>query len=86
MNAAKLGTTLGASGGYLHFFDRESRPSMFAVTAQYSSTDSIVAGAFARTSFDADHQRLNVALTYGSIKNDYNDYLGTGFRCATAPS
>jgi len=74
----KLGTTVGATGGYLHFFDSASRPSMFAATAQYSNTGSIVAGAFARTSFNADHQRLNAALTYGNIKNDYDDYLGTG--------
>ncbi len=74
----KLGTSIGATAGYLHFFDGKSRPSMFAVTTQYSSTGSIVAGAFARTSFDADNQRLNVAFTYGNIKNDYDDYLGTG--------
>ena len=74
----KLGTTLGATGGYIHLFDRESRPSVFAATAQFSNTDSVVAGAFARTSFDADHQRLNAAVTFGNIKNDYDDYLGTG--------
>jgi hypothetical protein len=64
--------------GYLHQFDPESRPSIFGVTGQYTSTDSIVGGAFARTSFDEDHQRLNAGLAYGNIKNDYNDYLGTG--------
>jgi hypothetical protein len=74
----KLGTTLGATGGYIHFFDRQSRPSIFAATAQYSNTDSLVGGAFARTSFDADHQRLNAGVTFGNIKNDYSDYLGTG--------
>ena len=74
----KLGTTLGATAGYLHFFDPKSRPSMFAATGQYSNTGSMVAGVFARTSFDADHQRLNVATTFGNIKNDYDDYLGTG--------
>ena len=51
---------------------------MFAATAQFSNTDSIVGGVFARTSFDADHQRLNVGLSFGNIKNNYNDYLGTG--------
>ena len=51
---------------------------MFAATGQYSNTDSIVAGMFARTSFDADHQRLNVATSFGNIKNNYDDYLGTG--------
>ena len=74
----KLGVTLGGTVGYLRFFDPESRPSMFAATGQYSDTESIVAGIFAKTSFAADHQRLNVAGTFGNIKNDYDDYLGTG--------
>jgi hypothetical protein len=74
----KLGTSLGALGGYLHYYDEKSQPSIFAVTGQYTSTDSIVAGGFAKTSFDEDHQRLIAALMYGYIKNDYSDYLGTG--------
>jgi hypothetical protein len=74
----KLGTALGVLGGYLHYFDEKSRPSIFAVTGRYTSTDSIVAGGFARTSFDEDHQRLTAGLMYGYIKNDYSDYLGTG--------
>ncbi len=77
-SSPKLGVTLGAMAGYLHLFDAQSRPSIFAVTGQYTNTDSIVAGAFARTSFSEDHQRLNAALAYGNIKNDYDDYLGTG--------
>jgi Omp85 superfamily domain len=74
----KLGTALGALGGYMHYFDEKSRPSIFAFTGQYTTTHSIVAGAQARTSFDEDHQRLIVGLVYGYVKNDYNDYLGTG--------
>jgi hypothetical protein len=74
----KLGTTVGALGGYLHYFDEKSRPSIFALTGQYTSTESIVAGAFAKTSWDEDHQRVIAALAYGNIKNDYDDYLGTG--------
>ena len=74
----KLGTSLGGLGGYLHFFDKKSRPSIFAVTGQYTDTDSIVGGAFARASFDEDHQRVIAALAYGNVKNDYDDYLGTG--------
>lgn len=77
-SSPKLGVTLGAMAGYLHLFDEKSRPSIFAVTGQYTNTDSIVGGAFARTSFNEDHQRLNAALAYGNIKNDYDDYLGTG--------
>lgn len=74
----KLGTAVGALAGYLHYFDQKSRPSIFAVSAQYSNTGSLIAGAFARASFDEDRQRLIAALAFGNIKNDYDDYLGTG--------
>ena len=77
-SSPKLGVTLGATVGYIHLFDSQSRPSIFAMTGQYTNTDSIVGGAFAKTSFDEDRQRLNAAVTYGNIRNDYNDYLGTG--------
>ena len=74
----KLGTSLGILGAYLHYFDEQSQVSMFGASAQYTSTDSAVGGLFAKMSFDADHQRL-IALAFGGlIKNDYNDFLGTG--------
>ena len=41
----KLGTSFGGLAGYLHLFDAKSRPSIFALSGQYSSTDSIVAAA-----------------------------------------
>jgi outer membrane protein assembly factor BamA len=74
----KLGTSLGALAGYVHYFDEKSRPSIFALMGQYTSTDSIVAGVQARTSFDEDRQRVIAGAIYGYIKNDYSDYLGTG--------
>lgn len=74
----KLGTSLGALGAYLHYFDEESKPSMFGVTAQYTSTGSTVGGAFAKASFGADHHRLTAFAGGGKIKNDYDDFLGTG--------
>jgi hypothetical protein len=74
----KLGTSVGALAGYVHYFDEKSRPSIFAALGQYTSTESIIAGAQARTSFDEDRQRLIAGMVYGYIKNDYSDYLGTG--------
>ena len=74
----KLGTAVGALVGYVHYFDEKSRPSIFALMGQYTSTESIVAGAQARTSWDEDRQRLIAGTMYGYIKNDYSDYLGTG--------
>ena len=74
----KLGTSLGALVGYMHYFDEKSRPSIFALMGQYTSTESIVAGVQARTSFDEDRQRIIAGMVYGYVKNDYGDYLGTG--------
>src|SRR3954465_7820836 len=74
----KLGTSVGALGGYLHYFDEKSRPSIFALMGQYTSTESVIAGAQARASWDEDRQRVIAGMLYGFIKNDYSDYLGTG--------
>ena len=74
----KLGTSLGALAGYVHYYDEKSRPSIFAVMGQYTTTESIVAGMQARTSWDEDRQRVIAGMIYGYIKNDYSDYLGTG--------
>ena len=74
----KLGTSLGGMGAYMYYFDPQSKPSLFGASAQYTSTDSIVATLFVKTSFAADHQRLTALLAGGNIKNDYDDFLGTG--------
>jgi hypothetical protein len=77
-NSPKLGTSVGALAGYLRKFDPQSQVSIFGVSAQYTSTDSATAVLFGRTSFAADQQRLNVIVIGGQIKNDYDDFLGTG--------
>jgi hypothetical protein len=74
----KLGASVGVMAAYLHYFDEESRPSMFGIGAQYTSTDSVIASLFARASWDRDHQRVIGLVAAGNIKNDYDDYLGTG--------
>jgi hypothetical protein len=77
-SSPKLGTSLGGMGAYMVYFDPQSKASLFGASAQYTSTDSIVASVFAKTSFDADHQRLSAAAAGGTIKNNYDDFLGTG--------
>ena len=74
----KLGFSLGAIGAYLHYFDDKSRASLFGVSAQYSSTASKVAAAFGRASFGEDCHRAILLIAGGEIRNDYNDFLGTG--------
>ena len=77
-SSPKLGTSLGGMGAYMHYFDPLSQASLFGASAQYTSTASIVASVFAKTSFDADHHRVVAILAGGNIRNDYDDFLGTG--------
>jgi len=77
-SSPKLGTSGGALGAFLHKFDPDSRVSIIGAQATYSSTESVILSAFARTSFGADHHRANLVLAAGRIHNDYDDYLGTG--------
>jgi len=77
-NNPKLGTSLGALAGYVRKFDPESQVSIFGVSAQYTSTDSATAVVFGRTSFDADRHRLIAIAIGGRIRNDYDDFIGTG--------
>jgi len=77
-SSPKLGTAVGGLAAYLHFFDPDSRVSLFGVMYQYTSTHSQIGGAFARTSFAADHHRIVAIAGFGHIQNDYADYLGTG--------
>ncbi|MFL6664697.1 MAG: hypothetical protein ACJ8G7_21180 [Rhizobacter sp.] len=77
-NNPKLGTSLGALVGYVRKFDPQSEVSIFGVSAQYTSTDSATAVVFGRTSFDGDQHRLNVIAIGGRIRNDYDDFIGTG--------
>lgn len=74
----KLGTTVGGLGAYVTMFDPASRVSIFGVMYQYTSTDSSIGGLIARTSFGADHHRISALAAFGTIKNEYEDYLGTG--------
>lgn len=74
----KLGTTLGGMAAYVKKFDAKSQVSIFGLSAQYTSTDSATVGALARTSFGEDHHRISAYAVGGRVKNDYDDYLGTG--------
>ncbi len=77
-SSPKLGTAIGGLGAYMHVFDPASRVSLFGATYKYTSTHSQIFSAFARTSSGADHHRVVLIGAFGHIKNDYEDYLGTG--------
>jgi hypothetical protein len=77
-SSPKLGTAAGGLGAYMHMFDPASRVSLFGASYRYTSTHSQIFSAFARTSSGADHHRIVLIAVLGVIKNDYEDYLGTG--------
>ena len=79
----KLGTTVGVMAAYLYSFDEESPVSMFGTAGNYSSTDSVTGGVFARAYFDKGTQRLIAFIGGGNIKNEYSDYLGSGLPVST---
>jgi hypothetical protein len=74
----KIGTSGGALAAFVKKFDPDSRVSLIGLMYQYTSTESSIGAAFARTSFGADHHRIVVIGAFGKINNDYQDYLGTG--------
>jgi hypothetical protein len=77
-SSPKLGTAIGGLGAYMRVFDPKSRVSLIGATYRYTTTDSQIFGVFARTSSGADHHRIVLIAGFGLIKNDYDDYLGTG--------
>ncbi|WP_380226755.1 BamA/TamA family outer membrane protein [Jeongeupia naejangsanensis] len=77
-SSPKLDTAAGVLAAYVTRLDERSRPSMFGASAKYTTSDSLVAALFAKTSFDEDRQRLNVYSFLGNINNEYENYLGTG--------
>lgn len=67
----------------MHAFDEVSPPSIFAVAGTYSTTDSWIAGIFAKTHFNEDRHRITAGVFTGIIRNDYSDFLGSGLPIQT---
>lgn len=79
----KLGTTLGAVAGYIHRFDPLSSASLVTAFGTYSDTDSYVGGLFGDMYFKADEHKLLFGYMNGKIRNEYEDFLGTGLAVNT---
>lgn len=56
---------------------------MFAIAGQYSNTDSWLGGIFAQIYFDENRQRIKAGFGGGKIRNDYQDFLGSGLPAQT---
>ncbi|MYM63035.1 hypothetical protein [Pseudomaricurvus sp. HS19] len=74
----KVGTSAGGLGGYLFKIDPDSTSSMAGAMATYSNTDSLIAGLFLRSFWNADARRFSAVALGGRIRNDYEDFLGSG--------
>ena len=79
----KVGTSAGGLAGYVHRFDERSPASIFGVAGNYSNTDSYTAALFARSYSGGDRHRVIAALATGKIRNDYDDFVGSGLRVQT---
>lgn len=79
----KVGTAIGGMAGYLFRVDEESTASMIGVGGNYSDTDSFTFGVFFRSFWDADNKRIMAMVVDGEIRNDYEDFLGSGLPAQT---
>ncbi|HCU53859.1 MAG TPA: hypothetical protein DIC36_06135 [Gammaproteobacteria bacterium] len=79
----KLGTSGGLMAAYMFRMDPASSVSMIGAQVLYTTTGSKVGGLFARTNFGENHHRLTAFYGGGKVKNQYEDFLGTGFPLQT---
>ncbi|MEL0192297.1 MAG: hypothetical protein VW865_08435 [Halieaceae bacterium] len=79
----KLGRNVGALAAYTLRFDDDSPVSMLGTAITYSSTDSYVGGVFADLYWQQDRNRLSLGAGFGKIRNDYDDFLGSGVNVKT---
>ena len=86
-SSPKLGTAGGGLGAYLHKFDPASRVSILGMQAIYTTTDSLVASAFARTSFGGANAFVGVAGLYGDMDQQASDrttFPPRGWGCSSS--
>ncbi len=79
----KLSHSVGVIAGYLPRFDAASTQSIIAGFGTYSDTDSWFTGVFGDLYFGADRHKVTAGLVTGRVKNEYDDFLGTGVRART---
>lgn len=79
----KMGVNAGALAAYMYQFDEQSPDSMFGTKLSYSETKSWTAVLFGQAFLDSDRQRITAAIGQGQIRNDYQDYLGSGVNVKT---
>jgi len=79
----KLGSTLGGVAGYIRKFDPDSNPSLLTFFGGYSNTDSSYFGFAADTYFHANRHKLIFGAVSGKVRNEYDDFLGSGLPAET---
>lgn len=79
----KVGTSAGVIAGYMFKADPQSTASVIGAMGTYSTTDSWIGGVFFRGYWDDDSKRLTAGIASGQIRNDYEDFLGSGLPAQT---
>ncbi len=74
----KLGSNLGVVAAYTLDIDEGSRPSTLVAFGTYSDTDSWFAGVFGDVHWGYGKHQITTGLIQGTIRNEYEDFLGTG--------
>jgi hypothetical protein len=69
--------------GYTFDLDPASRPSTIMAFGTYSDTDSWFAGLFGDVHWGEGRHQLTTGLVQGTIRNEYEDFLGTGLKVKT---
>ena len=79
----KLGTNVGFVGGYIFQADPESRDSVAMAFGTYSDTDSWMVGGVGDLYLSGNRHRVQLGAIDGRIRNEYDDFLGTGLKAKT---
>jgi len=82
-SSPKLGSSVGALAGYVWKIDAASTPSMLAVQATKSNTQSHVLGVGGKIYFNQNRDRLFLGLGLGNAHNDYQDFNNSGQELVT---
>jgi len=77
-SSPKLGSSVGVLAGYVMRMDDASSPSMLAVQATKSNTQSKVLGVGGKLYFNQNRDRLFAGVGLGNAHNDYQDFNGSG--------
>ena len=74
----KISASVGLMLGYLYNTDAKSERSITLANVNYSASKSVTGAIVSRNYFDANNHKLLVGSFFGSINNEYDNFMDTG--------